>query len=401
MIFNSALLSSFLLALPLGMAGAVLAALERKGGDKTDQFRYTIMRTIIINIRSHCEVSMPPVTFPVQQLLRSTDGLNPSDKQALTQKTHFGALPLPARLLLAVPRIRGTQAKAGLAERYTLDALGRIIDARPQRDKTIEAVNLLAEVLSTPSALDNPGQDDPQWLSATENMVLCVLCKIRSGEHQQARRLSQYWLSATSAQTFNVSAATLCDVACFKRGGPEVFSAGGDIVAVAAQMCTQPHATRTDQLTLGESLLLNAIRLRIRTLPQTQISAQVLPILSRHLCVPHIEALVDAHLLEALQYRLQKLDIRCLCSTDISADEAQLLTIFAAYATDDGNEVTNALNEWLPTESSEKLASRLDEFQVILAGLGSPVPQRCWDLAKLSLTEALPCNHAVEPMMYH
>lgn len=170
---------------------------------------------------------MNPVIISTAKLSQSLRALSGDASTALSQKTCFADLPLQARLLLAVPRVRGHKPKATLVERYVLDSLGRIIDPGPERRQTIESVNLLAEVLLTRHQLARePEVAGGQWLSALENLILCALCKIRNGQSDEATRLTGHWLNKASVDSFNAAASTLCNAECFARGGPHVFTPG-------------------------------------------------------------------------------------------------------------------------------------------------------------------------------
>lgn len=347
---------------------------------------------------------MTPVTIPVERLSRSPKAFGQSAATVLAQRTRFADLPLPARLLLAVPRVRGCAPTVQIAERYVLDTLGRVIDAGPKRRETIEAVNLLSEVLQTPSKFDDQDeQQDKQWLSSMENMVLCVLCKIRSGQTKDASRLTQHWLSKTSVHQFNAAAEALCDSDCFKRGGAHVFTPAWSGPVLQDADCLHRSVTNTRNLSLGELLLLNTMRLRMRTLPYTSISTRVVPLLREHLALPKIESLIDAHLIEALQYSIGNIDIRCLCSSDISVDEARILASIAAFSTGDNDEISIQLGSWLPSGSVERLRARTVEFQTIVNQLGAPVPRRDWDFNELADRADLytECTHINEPSMLH
>lgn len=347
---------------------------------------------------------MNPIVISTDRLSRSADAQDQTLASALNQRTRFVDIPLQARMLLAVPRIRGRSLKAPLAERYVLDALGRVIDAGPMRHNTIQAVNLLAEVLLTPSPFaDAPEETDDQWLSSVENLVLCVLCKIRGGQTKDAKQLTRHWLTKTSIESFNVAAEALCDSQCFKQAGPHVFtpSPGGTV----EQSLETQHASVsfTRDLCLVELLLLNALRLRMRTLPYPGIAVRVIPILSRHLGLPKIESIIDALLIESLQYSEQTPDIRCLCFNMISCDESELLEAIGAFSTGNRQFIQQQLSCWLPTASVNRLIARTDEFQSIIAGIGLQIPLRNWNKFELSHRKErdMNCAHANETAMIH
>lgn len=347
---------------------------------------------------------MNHVIIPIEQLKSSTRTFGQSAAKTIAKRTRFSDLSLPARLLLAVPRVRGQSNKAELAERYVLDTLGRVIDAGPERRHTIEAVNLLAEVLNTPSQFDNDiERTDQQWLSATENLVLCVLCKVSSGQKQQAEQLIQHWLKTFSSEDFITAATALCDSTCFKRCGPHVFTPSCSSAAPTSSVINHRSVTQTSQLSLGESVLLNAIRLRMRTLNYTGINTRVLPIMGESLALTKLEALVDAHLVEALQYSAGALNIRCLCSSKLSTDEARLLAAFAVTATGNMHEIRIQLSSWLPSESVKRLQYHTSEAQTTLHQLGSSLPLRDWNFQQLESQTSLgnECQHVSEPSIFH
>lgn len=327
---------------------------------------------------------MQPVIISTEQLSRSPKALAQSAAKAAAQQTLFGDLPLPARVLLAVPRVRGPLPKAGLAERYVLDTLGRIIDMGPERSTTINAVNQLVDVLLSSESLSEEAQaQDQKWLSAIENLALCVLCKVRSGNTQQARQLAQHWLDKSSLEHFNTAAEVLCDSGCFKHCGLHVFTPSWSGPVVVNTTTKHRSVVSTESLSLEESVLLNAVRLRIRTLSFSNINTRVLPLLSQHLALPGMQSLVDAHLIEALQFSPTALAVRCLCCSDISVDEARLVSAMAAFSTSDSNEVARFLTGWLPNESISRLQARMLEFQSVIQKLGTAIPLRDWDMAEL------------------
>lgn len=347
---------------------------------------------------------MNPVIVSTKGLYQSPGALDQASPGSLSQQSRFADLPLQARLLLAVPRVRGRLPKVPIAERYVLDALGRIIDAGPERRQTIEAVNLLAEALLMPGPLSGISEvADSQWLSAVENLVLCVLCKVRSGNQEEAAQLTKHWLTKTSLETFNAATVALCNSECFKRAGPDVFTPSLSGAAARGTCSTRQSVCFAQELSLGELLLLNAIRLRIRTLPYAGIGNRVVPMLRQHLALPRIESLLDALLVESLQYSLNSPDIMCLCSKAISANESQFLSAVWAFSTGDNELVTQQLKSWLPINSVERLRARMGEFQSIVQSIGTVIPQREWDLIELAKCSQhyKNCEHINEPPMIH
>lgn len=348
--------------------------------------------------------AMNPVIISTKGLFQSPRALGSTTADAISQKTRFADLPLQARLLLAVPRVRGRLPKAPIAERYVLDALGRIIDAGPERHQTIVAVNLLAEALLTPGPLsESPEQTDGQWLSSVENLVLCVLCKVRSGNQKEAAQLTKHWLTKSSVESFNAATVALCNSECFKRAGPHVFTPSWSGAAARGTSLTCRSVSYVNELSLGELLLLNAIRLRMRTLRYAGIGNRVVPMLREHLALPQIESLLDALLVESLQYSANSTDVRCFCSKAISVNEAQFLDAVAAMSTGDNELVTQQLKSWLPISSVERLRARLEEFQSIVQNIGTAIPLREWDFAELANCSQhhKQCEHINEPPMIH
>lgn len=347
---------------------------------------------------------MKSVVISTQGLKKSSKALGQYAAEALSQQTRFADLPLQARLLLAVSRVRGTHAKVPIAERYVLDTLGRIIDAGNDRQQTIDAVNLLTQVLLV-AKRDAQGQDEanPEWLSSAENLILCVLCKVRDGQHSEAAQLAKYLLTDTPFEQFGRAASTLCNAECFKRAGTDVFTPSWSKQSVECADTKLNSVTHVQQLTLGELLLLNTLRLRMRTLRYSRISSTVIPMLRSHLALPKIESLVDAHLVEALQYFHKSPDIRCLCCLDISVDEALFLSLFSSYGHDDHEGVQQSLNSRLPQRSTDRLMARHVEFKTIVGGLGIEVPQRKWDYAELDNLSQFyrPCDHFSEAAVAH
>lgn len=347
---------------------------------------------------------MNPVIISTKGLSQYPRALGQLDTGALATPTRFADLPLQARLLLAVPRVRGRLTKVPLTERYVLDALGRVIDAGPERHQTIEAVNMLAEALLTSGQFEDQAEkSDSQWLSTVENLALCVLCKIRSGRTNEAAQLTKHWLTKKSVENFNTAAIALCNSECFKRGGLHVFTPSWSGTTVLDTYLRHRSVSLTNELTLGELLLLNAIRLRIRTLPYAGIGSRVVPMLREHLALPKIESLLDALLVESLQYSPRSPDIRCLCSSYIAADEARFLGAIAAFSTGDIEVIVHQLSSWLPCGSVERLKALTGEFQTIVQNIGTAIPLREWNMAELGDRREgyRDCKHFNEPSMIH
>ncbi len=116
-----------------------------------------------------------------------------------------------------------------------------------------------------------------------------------------------------------------------------------------------------------------------------------------------MQTLVDAHLIEALQFSVKALDVRCLCCSDISVDEARLVSAMAAFSTGDNSEVAMFLTGWLPNASISRIQARMFEFQSVVQKLGSAIPLRDWDMAELEKRgqSYTGCEHSNEAAVSH
>lgn len=349
---------------------------------------------------------MNPIIISTEALKSAPRALaQPGSVQATNgAPTLFRDLPLPARLLLAVPRARGRAPKASIAARYVLDTLGRIIDAGSQRQHTIEAVNLLAEILlNSASRSAQPDTAPAEWLSDTENLVLCLLCKIQAGQAEEARNLARHSLDAPSIEPFSKAATALCSAECFRRGGEHVFTPSWRGMPTHDDAQEHRSVTLTSELSLGEAVLLNALRLRKRTLSYAGLGAKVVPMLCHHVALPELQTVVDAVLIEAIRFSAHPPAVQCMCCPDVSAVEAEYLTALANFCGGDGQRTQRQLSEWLPTESVSRLMARHDEFEALLRQIGTPLPNRLWDIRELRAREELhhDCSHVNEPSMIH
>ena len=156
-------------------------------------------------------------------------------------------------------------------------------------------------------------------------------------------------------------------------------------------------------LSLGELVLLNALRLRMRTLRYVNIASQTVPMLRESLALPPIESLLDAILVESLQYSAEAPDIRCLCSQVVSVGESRFLAAISSFATGDAELIASKLCDWFPASSVERLRARTDEFQFTVVNLGAAVPRRDWKENELSnrLDQPDACEHVTAPAMIH
>lgn len=349
---------------------------------------------------------MNPVIISTEALKSAPRALaQPGSIQASSASpTRFRDLPLPARLLLAVPRARGRSLKAPIAARYVLDTLGRIIDAGSERQHTIEAVNLLAEILiNSASRAEQPDPAGSEWLSSTENLVLCLLCKIHGGQAEEARNLARHCLDAPSIEPFSKAATALCSADCFRRGGSHVFTPSWQGMPNHNGPMEHRSVIETCELSLGEAVLLNSLRLRKRTLSYAGLGAKVVPLLCQHAALPELQTVIDAVLVEAIRHSAHPPSFQCLCCPDISAVEAMYLDTLANFSAGDAVRTQRHLSEWLPSESVERLLSRSADFQNILRQIGTPLPTRQWDVQELRAREALhrDCEHFNETPMIH
>lgn len=350
---------------------------------------------------------MNPVIISAEALRRAPRALSQPSSigAAASSKTRFADLPLPARLLLAVPRARGHSRTTPIAERYVLDTLGRIIDAGPERQKTIAAVNLLADVLLNHTMDDRSGDSaaDPECLSAVEDLVLCMLCKIHTGQAEQAAQIARHCLAGSTIEPFSEAATALCNSDCFRRGGSHVFTPSWRGMPSHNAPVEHRSVNLTNELSLGESLLLNAIRLRRRTLTYAGLGARVVPLLCHHVALPSLQSVVDAHLTETLRHCTHIPNIRCLCCPAISADEAWFLGAMAEFCEGNVERIERHLSTCLPTDSVNRLLAQSTTFQNILRKIGTPLPARQWDSRELQARDELDwqCAHIKESAMIH
>lgn len=350
---------------------------------------------------------METTTFSAKDIRRSPLVLGENLTDVLTSETRFADLPIPARVLLAVTRIRRPAEELSLAERYVLDSLGRTIDAGPHRAETIVAVSRFTESLLKPHSLSilnlSPKTNDAQWLTSVENFALCVLCQIRAGKGEEANQLLSQWLGDSSIEQFNTAANVLCQTACFKRGGPHVFApawTGVDNKNDAGSKRLS-SVVYTADLLLNESIVLNAFRLRARTLNFPNIATRVLPLLSEQLALPRLEAIIDGYMIEILRHFDMQSAIECTCCRAVSPIEARLLSGVAVHLNGDQKMLEQQLQSWMPGQSVERLCKRRDEFQSTAQELGFTLPVRDWNWSELEALrhESRLCTHTQEPAM--
>jgi hypothetical protein len=350
---------------------------------------------------------METTTFSANDIRRGPVASGEDLADLLSSETRFADLPIPARVLLAVTRIRRPAKELSLAERYVLDSLGRTIDAGPHRAETISAVSRFAESLIKPHSLSAlnvyPKTDDAQWLTSVENFALCVLCQVRAGKGEEANQLLGQWLGESSIQQFNTAAKVLCRTECFKRGGPHVFTPAwtGTDDNNDADSSNLRSVVNTADLSLNESIILNAFRLRARTLNFPNIATKVLPLLCEQLALPRLEAIIDGYMVEVLRHFDLRSAIKCTCCRVVSHVEARLLSGVAAHCSGDQALLEQQLQSWMIGQSAERLCKRRDEFQSIAQALNFSLPMRDWDWSELEelRDENRLCSHAQEPSM--
>lgn len=318
----------------------------------------------------------------------------PSIAEPVIQKeAHFLAdYPIPVRLLIATIRLCGADSTTAPVERCTLDTVGRLLDSGEQRASTIDSINRFCAIVLTQTrlALDIPCHPKEK-MTGDEIALIKAASQIHTGNIDDAHMTLQWYMERSVRLEFIEVIQTLTAARCFKAFGAHVFVANKFTadVQLASGQTRHRSLVFTSDLSLSEQIILNTSRLWARGVSLGFSSESAAHCLCSHLVLAGFAPYIHLILYQTATQATREFDMRCLCSNEISPDEARLLATFSALFHGRPAEAITRLGEWLPEQSIQSVMTQTSYIKYALDKLGDAPPLRDWDYTELTHRQLL------------
>lgn len=322
--------------------------------------------------------SSEPTQSSAESQLREDSTETPS---ALLRPTMLKDLPLKARIPLAMMRLSSHGSALPIPHRQVIDVLSRILDPSPQRARRIASLNTWNEVVLARTYHELCVARSPaETLSNDEIVLIDALMR---------------------AQNHNLDKDDSSLLSIMDHGERIRFrDAGRDMMSGAAMSSTrrgstwqrQPSVLECEHLCLAELIVLNMLRLWVRSKTLGFNSTIAVTLMSKHLGVPQLGNLTLKLLNRIGHSAYRKFDARCICCPEISPDEATLLDGLASIESDSHSSYTNCLLRWLPSVWAQAAFTETTYDALQLPKVGIALPQRDWDFRTLTERQPLFSN---------
>lgn len=309
--------------------------------------------------------------------------------------TRLSHLSMPARLLVATLRLCGLDNKIPPLERSVLDAIGRVIDAGEDRNKTIDAVNQYsaAALMKTRQPLNILKRPHP-FLSHDEHCLLKAASQVANDQVGEASDTLEWYMEPATRKQFIHTLQSLSTTGCFSSLGCHVFTASRFNATIDQTDTVQRHESvlKCNDLSVAERLIINASRLWVRAISLGICSESAIRCLAQNLALPGFAEMIHSLLHETAHHATHQFDMRCLCCDEVSPDEARLLAAIAAIQHGHPTEAVNHLEQWFAPASVLRIMSAAPRIRYAMNELRGPLPLRNWDFESLLQRQML-FNH--------
>lgn len=264
--------------------------------------------------------------------------------------------------------------------------MGRLIDSGENRIQTIEAINTFCSIALTQTRMPLEISDAPtSTLLLDEINLIEATAHVTLGNYDKAHMCLQWYMEKNVRTQFIDTIQTLSNARCFKSYGQYSFLPNCFLVSEERGAKSVRHwsVQNTAELTISEQLVVNTSRLWVRGIALGFSSESATHCLANHLHLPGFADLIHNFLYQTATNAKREFDIRCLCCKEISPDEARLLATLSALHHGRPAEAVEHLNDWLPSNSIQRLLTQAANIRLSLAKLGNVLPLREWDFHEL------------------
>ncbi len=287
-------------------------------------------------------------------------------------------VPLNARVPLAIMRLSSHGSALPIPHRHVIDVLSRILDPGPERAHRVASLNTWNEVVLARTCRPLRIARSPSTIVSDDEALLID--------------------ALTRAQDFNLDDDDYALSSIMERSERIRFrDAGRHMMAGTAMHPTrtipnwqrQPSVLECEHLCLAESIVLNMLRLWVRSKAQSLDSTIAVSLMSEHLGVPHLGELICSLLSRISHSAYRKFDACCICCPEISPDEASVLDGLSAIEFGSHSRYMNSLLQWIPTVWAQAVFNKTIEHAQLLPETGISLPRRDWAFATLVARQPL------------
>lgn len=223
-----------------------------------------------------------------------------------------------------------------------------------------------------------------ECLSVHEEHLLSILDALQQAELERAAMLVQWLIESAHGATFLHHAhcfARLLSGAGHLLTKPAINDSSGRQKALGNAAPTRaPVVTKAEDLTLGESIILQGTRRWVACLHQEQDPFPALQAHFAHYGIIHSAASLNAVLRNIAFGASRTVDIHGPSCPGVSPDEAALLHAVAGYQRADSKPAHQALHSWMPASAIRLSAGVLASLADSLLAAGLILPLRARDL---------------------
>lgn len=219
-----------------------------------------------------------------------------------------------------------------------------------------------------------------EFLSPDEEQILAILTAFQRADSERAAMLIQWMTVAdfNSAVTRNAQsfASLLLDSGHSLNGSLPMASRKKHSSKADAEDPRAPWTDRTEDLTLGEAILLQGTRRWVACLHQEQEPLPVLEAHFTHYGIAGPAASLNAVLRNIAFAASRMVDVRGSACPSLSPDEADLLHAVAGFQRNDSKPAYEALSNWLPPAAIRLSVDALSNLAQTLRAAGLILPLR-------------------------
>ncbi len=149
-----------------------------------------------------------------------------------------------------------------------------------------------------------------------------------------------------------------------------------------------PETFVVEELTVAEAMVLFTVRLWTVAADHGEDSRLVLMQMHAQLASRRIATCIDSILQTVRSFGTCALATGCFCNANMTADEARLLALFAAFQQQRPADALTISSSWLPAPIATALNQRASMFTEGFGDMQLRVPDRHWNLPRLSAIAA-------------
>lgn len=219
-----------------------------------------------------------------------------------------------------------------------------------------------------------------EFLSQDEEQILAILTAFQRADSERAAMLVQWMIVADFNPAVTRNAESFANLLLTSghslNGSLPMASSNKHPEKADGKDPRAPYSDRTEDLTLGEAILLQGTRRWVACLHLEQEPLPVLEAHFTHYGIAGPAASLDAVLRNIAFAASRMVDVRGSACPSLSPDEADLLHAVAGFQRNDSRPAYEALGNWLPPAAIRLSADALSNLAQTLRAAGLILPLR-------------------------